>query len=252
MARDWGSTFEPWGRSRWRFVFFGVMALVFALGIQFSQVLAQEQQSLPRIHPLPPELAKWPDQTPDDGAPDRDYFDQIEPIALGYLVWSGFPIKIYVEPVIPSTSSQNWSAEVRSAILDWGSYLPLEIVDRPDSAKIQIFRRRPPLEPENLRASSAETRYQIFTEGEDGVQRLAHRFVIWLSPSQTGKYVAAAARHEFGHALGIWGHSPVKTDVMYFSQVGEPPPISPRDVNTLKRIYQQPTRLGWPVRGEID
>jgi predicted Zn-dependent protease len=34
---------------------------------------------------------------------------------------------------------------------------------------------------------------------------------------------------------------------MYFSQVREPPPISARDINTLKRIYQQPTRLGWPV-----
>jgi predicted Zn-dependent protease len=33
--------------------------------------------------------------------------------------------------------------------------------------------------------------------------------------------------------------------VPYFSQVRNPPPISPRDVNTLKRIYQQPTSLGW-------
>jgi predicted Zn-dependent protease len=62
---------------------------------------------------------------------------------------------------------------------------------------------------------------------------------------QKGKYLPAAARHEFGHALGIWGHSLEETDVMYYSQVGEPPSISARDINTLKRIYQQPTRLGW-------
>ncbi|MDY6806095.1 MAG: peptidase, partial [Cyanobacteriota bacterium] len=42
-----------------------------------------------------------------------------------------------------------------------------------------------------------------------------------------------------------WGHSEEERDVMYYSQVGSPPPISARDINTLKRIYQQPTRLGW-------
>ena len=36
-----------------------------------------------------------------------------------------------------------------------------------------------------------------------------------------------------------------ETDVLYFSQVRNPPAISARDVNTLKRVYEQPTRLGW-------
>ncbi|MFN4955672.1 MAG: peptidase, partial [Aphanizomenon sp.] len=34
---------------------------------------------------------------------------------------------------------------------------------------------------------------------------------------------------------------------MYFSQVRNPPFISVRDVNTLKRVYEQPTGLGWSV-----
>ncbi|MBA3924661.1 MAG: peptidase, partial [Nostocaceae cyanobacterium] len=73
---------------------------------------------------------------------------------------------------------------------------------------------------------------------------------IILSPSQTGEYLSAATRHEFGHALGIWGHSPLQTDTMYFSQVRHPPAISPRDVNTLKKIYAQPTSLGWTVSNQ--
>ncbi|XTZ12993.1 MAG: peptidase, partial [cyanobacterium endosymbiont of Rhopalodia inflata] len=38
-----------------------------------------------------------------------------------------------------------------------------------------------------------------------------------------------------------------ETDALYFSQVRSLSPISVRDVNTLKKIYQQPTRLGWKL-----
>ena len=76
---------------------------------------------------------------------------------------------------------------------------------------------------------------------------LYHRFAILLSPSQTGNYLLAAARHELGHALGIWGHSKLQSDALYFSQVRNPPLISARDVNTLKRVYEQPTNLGWNI-----
>jgi hypothetical protein len=37
---------------------------------------------------------------------------------------------------------------------------------------------------------------------------------------------------------------------MYFAQVRTPPVISARDINTLKRVYQQPTQLGWPIPGD--
>ncbi|MEB3357209.1 MAG: peptidase, partial [Synechococcales bacterium] len=77
---------------------------------------------------------------------------------------------------------------------------------------------------------------------------LAHRCTIWLSPRQTERYIQAAARHEIGHALGIWGHSPDASDALFAAQVGSPGPISARDVNTLKRIYEQPTHIGWPLQ----
>jgi predicted Zn-dependent protease len=73
---------------------------------------------------------------------------------------------------------------------------------------------------------------------------LRHHMTIQIRPTQAGEFETAAIRHELGHALGIWGHSPMMTDALYFSQVREPPPISARDVNTLQRIYRQGTRLG--------
>jgi hypothetical protein len=46
------------------------------------------------------------------------------------------------------------------------------------------------------------------------------------------------AAHEFGHALGIDGHSDDENDLMYFQHVvGELCPITTRDQNTLKTGY---------------
>ncbi|NEQ28971.1 MAG: peptidase, partial [Microcoleus sp. SIO2G3] len=149
----------------------------------------------------------------------------------------------------------NWVNAVQQAIAEWNSYLPLVQVDRAEIADIAIWCRTPPLQLTGGRLGrvrSAETRFEIEIDRAGSEAVLSHRFQIWLRPDQTAIYLQAAARHELGHALGIWGHSLAATDAMYFSQVRNPPLISARDINTLKRIYQQPTRLGWTLTDAID
>lgn len=197
---------------------------------------------LAKPHPLPPTLAQWQDTTN-----SGDYFDQITTTEVGYLVWSQFPVKVHIKPPtrINDLQAQAWVDSVLQTVQEWHNYLPLMVVESSELADITIERKTPPLEiPKNEkipRARSALTRYELYTNN----QVLLHRCTILLSPSQTGRYLMAASRHELGHALGIWGHSPLATDALYFSQVRNSPPISARDVNTLKRIYQQPTSLGW-------
>jgi predicted Zn-dependent protease len=192
-------------------------------------------------HPLPSTLEKW-----QDSSNSGDYFSQIAPTKVGYLVWSKFPVRVYIEApkTVNIQQAQDWVKTVRMAVQEWNAYLPNLLVEQLSDADIVIIRKTPPLIGNPPRARSAQTSYDLYTNNNV----LSHRFSILLSPSQTGDYLTAAVRHEFGHALGIWGHSPIQSDALYKSQVRNPPPISARDVNTLKRVYEQPTNLGWAVR----
>jgi len=209
----------------------------------------------PEVHPLPEFLVKW-----QDPSSSGDYFEQIELTPLGYLVWSEFPVKIYVEQsqsrehTAANQRFQQWTAAVKKAIAEWNDYVPLaEIVER-ETADIIVLRSQPErevkLNPDTglydiPRAIAAQTNYEFYLTKNPAV--IAMRMTVQVSPNFTGVSLLATIRHELGHALGIWGHSPEATDALYFSQVSDPPGISTRDINTLKKIYQQPTRLGWEI-----
>ncbi len=194
----------------------------------------------PKPHPLPTKLSQWQDK-----GNNGDYFTDIQKTKFGYLVWSKFPVKIYIEtPTNLSTNlAETWVKGVAQTVQEWNEYLPLQIVSIPNQADIKIIRKVPPLQGNPPRARSALATYELYIQDNF----LRHKFTILLSPSQSGKFLQAASRHELGHALGIWGHSSNPNDALYFSQVANPPQISPRDINTLKRIYQQSTSLGWKL-----
>ena len=91
-----------------------------------------------QILPLPPTLTKWQIQ-----AESGDYFDQVKPPEFGHLVWSQFPIKVFVERVAEGNRSESWVKAVLDAVLEWGVYLPLQVVDEAEIADIKILHKSP-------------------------------------------------------------------------------------------------------------
>jgi predicted Zn-dependent protease len=218
-----------------------------AITFLFLHINLSSAQTLspPKIHPLPQPLAQWNEVDNAQG----DYFDQIrKPTQAGFLIWSQWPVQIYIAPPPKGAliKPEIWHSVILEAVKDWQPYLPIRLTDAQANADIS-FVATPPQQRSGLRVRSAETRFELYTSRQN---TLAHRVSIYIRPNQTTQYISAAARHELGHGLGIWGHSQKPTDVMYFAQVRQPPAISARDVNTLKRIYQQPTQLGWPIPGD--
>ncbi len=248
-------------RYKWRLNCHQLVALAIAVGsaifIVNNSVRSQHASELPKlqVHNLPQFLANW-----QDPSNSGDYFGQIEATPLGYLIWSKFPVKVYVEQSVSTENTaaerrfQEWAAAVEQAIAEWNVYFPLREVAESEQADIVVLRSQPEreinLNPDTglydiPRAVTAQTNYEFYLTGNPAVISL--RMTVQLSPNFTGVSLLATIRHELGHALGIWGHSPKASDALYFSQVSDPPPISQRDINTLKKIYQQPTRLGWEI-----
>lgn len=245
-------------RSPWQQIILAIAVVVSVVILNHpvgSQPNSSSELPTAKVHSLPQFLADW-----QDSSNSGDYFKQIESTPLGYLVWSQFPVRVYVEKsaIRENTAAnrrfQQWTAAVKEAIAQWQVYFPLKEVAARETADIVVLRSQPEreikLNPDTglydiPRAITAQTNYEFYLT--DDPAEIALRMTVRVGPNFVGESLLATIRHELGHALGIWGHSPQESDALYFSQVREPPLISKRDINTLKKIYQQPTRLGWKI-----
>lgn len=171
-----------------------------------------------------------------------DYLDQISSSEEGsYLQWSYYPVPIYIEE---PPDYELWKPFVEKAVEEWSAYLPLTVVNTEAEARITI--QRTMLD----RGISGAARPRVYFANDGTLQQQVQ---ILIGQQEGLAEVTAVARHELGHALGLWGHSPDQADLMFGGNHADElgggralrvPTIRARDLNTLKRVYEQPTFIG--------
>ena len=116
--------------------------------------------------------------------------------------------------------SWRWISAVRSAFEIWSRTVPVTQVVDPERANIHVLRKRPSLREieQRWRASNGRSLLRIVVVARGGRSYLEPRVQVLISPNLQARVIQNTALHELGHAFGLWGHSKVEEDIMYFRQ----------------------------------
>lgn len=174
-----------------------------------------------------------------DSVSESDYFDYVTIFSSGRIArFTEMPIRVYISPMLRTDAYLN---AIRYGMCQWesasGRIIQFEETEVSDDADIRVSWGRAGLWPI---AEVTGAKAELTRRGGDGI-----RVEIILVPHepQLGEVndpgrLRAICLHEFGHAIGLWGHSPDSRDAEFHTSTKEHP--SPQDINTLLRVYATP------------
>ena len=181
-----------------------------------------------------------------DLAPDYSH----APAMAGLYHWDHLPLTVYLTPGVSSSAARVQA--VRAGLDEWAAasngVLDYRVVDRAASADVTIrFLPGAYVPPNRDEVGRTET----LARG----RVLHHADTVLATSGVTLPELTEHAAHEWGHVLGIHGHSDSPDDLMYSVSVHtvyigqDPPPettrtVSRRDLKTIARAYPAEFRAG--------
>lgn len=148
--------------------------------------------------------------------------------------WPGFPLRIYLN----ATDARTRALTLRGFdqwVTATGNRVTYSLVNSADQADIVV--KFALLQPGSETLGVTTTYYY---QGESTIQNAEIQFYYYPTDANiqdVDKVNQSVAAHEFGHALGIAGHSPNTADLMYPRATGGLENITSRDLNTLRTAY---------------
>ena len=204
-----------------------------------------------------------------------DYFDHITLFSQGRITrFTQMPIRVYISPILKESQ---YLPEIRYAMQEWhiasNGDIRFEEIETPQNADIRVSWGHSGLHTDfqDMRLGSAEltrrnTQAKTLTDtkqmteknengtfssfrvvqdpaGPDASPPFTVEVILMLEGDGTigelsQKEMRTVCLHEFGHAIGLWGHSPHPGDVIYPTATGQHP--STRDITTLRKLYNTP------------
>jgi len=183
-----------------------------------------------------------------DSSSDFDYLDDIVE-EEGYFNWpkESFPIRVFIKPGegVPGFRA-NYPDIVRQSFDQWsmasaGKLSWIEVA-APDKAQIVCDWTGDPRELESGTEAGNTKTYTIFnTQTNHGIISRATMSLATRLPDRllTDQEVEKTFLHEVGHAFGLAGHSPLRSDIMFASVSSKQSSIlTHRDRATINRLYE--------------
>ena len=188
-------------------------------------------------------------------SPPTDYFDHITLFSQGRITrFTQMPIQVYISPVLKETA---YLPEIRYAMQEWHTAsdgdIRFEETETPQNADIRVSWGHSGFLAnfQDMRLGSAELTRLIDTKQTvaqdlttpDASPPFTVEVILMLEGDGTigelsQEEMRTVCLHEFGHAIGLWGHSPHPGDISYPTATAQHP--STRDITTLRQLYNTP------------
>ena len=166
-----------------------------------------------------------------------DYYDQITVFSHGRITrFVEMPITVYITP----TLQVSYLPALRYAMRQWEAVSDgkIQFQEVRTSKDADISVRWGYSDPSNMDMTYGKAELTRHRNGDFSVEIILSLPKPSISAKLSQEETRTVCLHEFGHAIGLWGHSPNPLDVSFWASISQRP--TAQDRATLLKVYTTP------------